>query len=127
MPTIAPGVDFTVTAREWRCKWSADSDKASLVALQETINKYLDQVKAVDGCQGVQRVVCGDCLDYKIITSVAADKFGDWEAKQFEPEGDVLKAMSEIPGVTSVETQTFTLAPMWLPTQQPKTTCCLVL
>ena len=45
MPTIVEGVDFDTVAREWRCKWSADGDKASLAAAQEAINGVLTQVK----------------------------------------------------------------------------------
>lgn len=65
MPVIAEGVEFDTIAREWRCKWSADNDKASLVAAQKAIDEILAQVKAVDGVVSVQRVVCGGCLDFK--------------------------------------------------------------
>lgn len=67
MPTIVEGVDFDTVAREWRCKWSADSDKASLAAAQEAINGVLTQVKvcarAARACESVRvqqaaRVVC---------------------------------------------------------------------
>ena len=60
----------------------------------------------------VQRVVCGGCLDFKVITSVAADDFGGWEEKGFAPEEDFLKKIKGIDGVTQCETQTFTLMPM---------------
>jgi hypothetical protein len=66
MPTIAQGVEFDTIAREWRCKWSADHDKASLVEAQKAIDSILAEVKAVDGCKSVQRVVCGGCLDFKV-------------------------------------------------------------
>jgi hypothetical protein len=66
MPVIAEGVEFDTIAREWRCKWSADNDKASLVAAQKEINEVLAQVKGVDGVKSVQRVVCGGCLDFKV-------------------------------------------------------------
>jgi hypothetical protein len=38
MPMIAEGIDFDTTAREWRCKWSADNDKASLVEARKAID-----------------------------------------------------------------------------------------
>jgi hypothetical protein len=66
MLMIAEGIDFDTTAREWRCKWSADNDKASLVEAQKAIDSILADVKAVDGCKSVQRVVCGGCLDFKV-------------------------------------------------------------
>lgn len=39
------GVNFDVVAREIRCKWSVDNDKASLVALQATLEKHIDALK----------------------------------------------------------------------------------
>jgi hypothetical protein len=48
----------------------------------------------------------------KVITSVDAEKFGDWEAAGFAPEGKFLTAVSELEGITTVETQTFTIMPM---------------
>lgn len=66
MPTIAQGVEFDTIAREWRCKWSVDNDKASLVEAQKAIDSILAEVKTLDGCKSVQRVVCGGCLDFKV-------------------------------------------------------------
>jgi hypothetical protein len=59
-------VDFDTVAREWRCKWSADNDKLSLAEAQKALNQVLDDIKAVDGFQKVDRVVCGGCLDFKV-------------------------------------------------------------
>ena len=53
MPNITPNVEFNNVAREWRCKWSEDNDKASLVALQENLNKFLATVKEKAG-EGVK-------------------------------------------------------------------------
>ena len=72
MNTIVNGVEFNTVAREWRCKWSADADKASLEAAQKVLDEYKAQVKAVAGVKNVQRVVCGGCLDFKVITSLDA-------------------------------------------------------
>lgn len=66
MINIAEGVDFDTIAREWRCKWSPDDDKASLVAAQKALEEVLDEVKAVEGVKKVDRVVCGGCLDFKV-------------------------------------------------------------
>lgn len=54
MGTITTGVEFDTIAREWRCKWSEDNDKAALAQAQAELNKVLEAVKAVDGVKGVQ-------------------------------------------------------------------------
>ena len=145
MPEICDGVSFDTVAREWRCKWSADNDKASPAAAQKALSEALPELKALAGFKGdascrisccdcaacvtpggypsrlpltttpsvagVQRVVCGGCLDFKVITSLNAEQFGDWEGKAFAPEAAFLEKLKGIPGITNVETQTFTLMP----------------
>ena len=54
MPEIAAGVSFDTVAREWRFKWSADDDKASLAAAQKLLTEHLATVKAVKGVKSVQ-------------------------------------------------------------------------
>lgn len=76
--TITTGVEFDTIAREWRMKWSPDHDKKSLQQVQETLNKFTTSLKQIDGVKSVQRIVCGGCLDYKVIVSLSADKFGAW-------------------------------------------------
>merc|ERR1712238_361056 len=112
MVTIAEGVEFDTVAREWRCKWSNESDSASLVAAQKLLNSVIDSVKSVDGVKSVQRVVCGGCLDFKVITSLPGDKFEQWEKASFAPEAEFLEKLRAIEGISTVETQTFTLMPM---------------
>ena len=112
MGQITPNVGFDTIAREWRAKWSPDADKASLAAAQEELNKVLPTLKGLKGSKGVQRVVCGGCMDFKVITSVSADDFGAWEAAGFQPEKDFLAALEKIDGISNVETQTFTIMPM---------------
>jgi len=85
MVTITEGVEFDTIAREWRCKWSADNDKKSLQEAQKALDDVLVDLKKVAGCKQVQRVVCGGCLDFKVIASFPADKFGDWESKPPHP------------------------------------------
>mmetsp|Transcript_7093 Transcript_7093/g.11265 ORF Transcript_7093/g.11265 Transcript_7093/m.11265 type:complete len:114 (+) Transcript_7093:106-447(+) len=109
MPEICEGVSFNTIAREWRCKWSGDNEKSSLVKLQKELNAVTSQLKAVKGVKNVQRVVCGGCLDFKVITALSEDTFGDWEKAEFAPEKDFLAAIKAIDGVTVVETQTYTL------------------
>jgi len=112
MGTIAEGVEFDTVAREWRCKWSADDDKKSLVEAQKALKEVLADIKAVDGFKKVDRVVCGGCLDFKVITSLPADKFGAWEESKFAPEEAFLAKLKAIDGISTVETQTYTIMPM---------------
>jgi len=85
---------------------------ASLQAAQKALESVLAEVKAVEGVTGVTRTVCGGCLDFKVSTSLSADKFGDWEEKKFAPEADFLKKLEGIDGISMIETQTFTIMPM---------------
>lgn len=106
---IAEGVEFDTIAREWRCKWSPDNDKKSLVEVQKVLDKYIPKVKSIDGVKSVERIVCGGCLDFKIITSLEEGKFGAWAETEFQPEADIIKALESIKGVSVIETQTYTV------------------
>jgi hypothetical protein len=108
MVTITDGVEFDTVAREWRCKWSGDDDKKSLQELQKVLNESKAEIKKIDGAK-VQRIVCGGCLDFKVVISLPESKFGDWEGKGFAPEESFLEKIKKIDGVTLVETQTYTL------------------
>ena len=109
MPDITSNVSFDTVAREWRLKWSGESDKASLVAVQDVLSSFESKIKAVAGVKRVQRIVCGGCLDFKVIVALDAGAFGAWEGAAFEPEAAFLAAVTAIPGVSSVETQTYTI------------------
>lgn len=78
MVTITDGVEFDTIAREWRLKWSPDNDKKSLAAAQQTLSIFSSSLKSIDGVKSVQRVVCGGCLDFKVITALSADKYAAW-------------------------------------------------
>ena len=93
-------------------KWSTDSDKVSLAAAQKTLDSMVSELKGIEGVKSVQRVVCGGCLDFKVIVALPADKFGSWEQRQFAPEEKFLTAVKAIPGISTVETQTYTLMPV---------------
>lgn len=45
MNKLAPGVEFNTIAREWRFKWSADSDKKSLASAQQTLQLFKGALK----------------------------------------------------------------------------------
>ena len=103
---LTPSVSFDTIAREWRCKWSPEDDKASLEAAQQVLAKHLADIKAVTGVKSVQRTVCGGCLDIKVATALGDSDFGAWEEAGFSPEATVLEELKAIPGITLVETQT---------------------
>ena len=109
MPAITDNVIFDTIAREWRCKWSPDNEKASLSAAQQALAGVLPAIKAIDGAK-VQRVVCGGCLDFKVVVSLPAEKFGKLEEAKIED--GFLNALRAIPGCTNVEAQSYTLMPM---------------
>jgi hypothetical protein len=106
---VMPFVKFDNIAREWRCKWSEDSENASLMAVQAKLEDVLADVSSIEGVASVQRVVCGGCHDFKVVTKLPAKAFQEWEKSEFAPEADFLAAIKAIPGITGVETQTYTL------------------
>ena len=114
MVTITEGVEFDTIAREWRCKWSADDDKKSLAELQKVLDKTKAEIKAIDGVKSVQRIVCGGCLDFKVVVALPEPKYGAWESAGHAPEAAFLKKIKGIAGVSVVETQTYTLMPVEL-------------
>eukprot|EP01041_Mallomonas_annulata_P001868 gene1868-3623_t len=112
MTSIADGVEYNTVAREWRLKWTADEEKSSLVHAQKAFDTLSDEIKGVHGVKNIQRVVCGSCNDFKVIISLPKTKFSEWEAANFSPEEKFISTVSAIPGVTNVETQTYTLMSM---------------
>ena len=76
------------------------------------MGEVADELKKIDGVKGVTRTVCGGCLDFKVATSLEADKFGAWEEAKFAPEETFLEKLKAIDGISVVETQTFTLMPV---------------
>ena len=90
-------------------KWSADDDKQSLKSIQLALDTLLPQIKAIEGLASVQRVVCGGCLDFKLVVALPVDKWGAWEATKFAPEEQFFTAVKTIPGVSTIETQNYPL------------------
>jgi hypothetical protein len=104
--SVSNKVQFDTLAREWRCKWSADNDKAALDAVQAEVDAILPQIKAIEGFKKVDRVVCGGCSDYKLIISFHAAGFANLEAANLEAA--FLAKIGAIEGISQVETQTYT-------------------
>mmetsp|Transcript_17453 Transcript_17453/g.20916 ORF Transcript_17453/g.20916 Transcript_17453/m.20916 type:complete len:148 (-) Transcript_17453:91-534(-) len=109
VPLANGAMSFDQVCREWRCKYTGDkSDSESLEAIAKVVDEYLPQIKAVSDGVTVNRLVCGSCLDFKLMTTVPLDDFGPWEEKEFAPEGEFLAKIKAIEGVSQVETQTIT-------------------
>ena len=51
-------------------------------------------------------------MDFKVVTALDAGAFGEWEGAKFAPEESFLEKLKAIPGISVVETQTYTLMPM---------------
>jgi hypothetical protein len=50
---------------------------------------------------------------YQVITSVSAgDKFNAWKESDFAPESEFLTKLKSIDGLSTIETQTYTIMPM---------------
>ena len=107
----APRADGAPAA-QWAASPEEAADKAPLAASQKVLDKHLATLKGLKGVKEVKRVVCGGCYDFKIITALAEPDFGAWEGAAFAPEAEVLAELKAIPGVTQVETQTFTFMSM---------------
>jgi hypothetical protein len=112
MGSVAENVEFDTIAREWRCKWSPDNDKKSLVKAQKALEDIKGELEKVDGFSESKRIVCGECMDFKIITPLPASKFEGWSEKQFSPEKDFLDKLRAIDGISQIETQTYTFMPV---------------
>eukprot|EP00036_Acanthoecidae_sp_10tr_P007353 CAMPEP_0182916364 /NCGR_PEP_ID=MMETSP0105_2-20130417/894_1 /TAXON_ID=81532 ORGANISM="Acanthoeca-like sp., Strain 10tr" /NCGR_SAMPLE_ID=MMETSP0105_2 /ASSEMBLY_ACC=CAM_ASM_000205 /LENGTH=112 /DNA_ID=CAMNT_0025053311 /DNA_START=32 /DNA_END=370 /DNA_ORIENTATION=+ len=112
MPEITAGVSFDTVGREVRCKWSPDNDKASLAACQKVLETFLPKLKAVDGVKSVQRLVCGDCFDFKVLVSVEEPKFGGFMEANADTEAAIVGELGKIDGVQMVDTQTITVMPV---------------
>ena len=105
---ITKGVEFDTVAREWRMKWSPENDKKSLQEAQAVLDATLAEVKALPGVNSVQRIVCGGCLDFKVMVTQPLEGYGPWEEAGHPPEADFIAKLKAIPGVSQVETQTIT-------------------
>ncbi len=112
MVKIAEGVEFNTIAREWRFKFDTKNEKKSLVSAQQTLNVFKPQLQKIPGVKSIQRIVCGGCLDFKVIVALSADKYGDWEKTGHAPESEFISAIKAIDGITQLETQTYTIEPV---------------
>ncbi|KAI2511432.1 hypothetical protein MHU86_2868 [Fragilaria crotonensis] len=102
-------MSFNRVCREWRCKYEGDkATSESLEAIAKVVDEFLPEIKKISEGVTVNRLVCGACLDFKLMTTVPLDDFGPWEASGYAPEAEFLEKIKSIPGVSQVETQTIT-------------------
>ena len=119
--------DDAGVCREWRCKYEGDkATSASLEACSKVLDEYLPELKKIDGVtvnRAVQclttmawthrsindtGLVCGGCLDFKVMVTQPLEGYGPWEEAGHPPEADFIAKLKAIPGVSQVETQTIT-------------------
>ena len=109
VPLANGSMSFDRVCREWRCKYTGDkSDSESLEAIAGVVAEYLPELKKLSPDVTINRLVCGACLDFKLMTTVPLSDFGPWEASGYAPEAEFLEKLKAIPGVSQVETQTIT-------------------
>mmetsp|Transcript_30447 Transcript_30447/g.48808 ORF Transcript_30447/g.48808 Transcript_30447/m.48808 type:complete len:155 (+) Transcript_30447:68-532(+) len=113
---ICEEVHYNTLAREWRCKWSEEDQKRSLTECQRVLEEVVvPALRKVHGLLSVQRVVCGESKDFKVICKMSLDAFEDWATLSFFPEEKVVEAFYAIDGISKIECQTYTLEPVFGP------------
>jgi hypothetical protein len=107
--SIAEGVEYDTMTREWIATYSLEGDKSSLVACQLALESVVEDIYEVDGFKSVQRLVCEDDKEFRVITNVDATKFQEWENDDFFPEDVFFEMLSVIDGVQDVKARTSTM------------------
>ena len=109
VPLANGAMSFNRVCREWRCKYDGDkATSASLEAIAKLVDENLPDIKKASDDMTVNRLICGGCLDFKLMMTVPLADFGPWEEAGFPPEEAFLAALTAIDGVSVVETQTIT-------------------
>ena len=102
-------MEFDRVCREWRCKYTGDkATSESLEEISKVVDEYLPAIKGISDGVKVNRLVCGSCLDFKLMITVPLEDFGGWEESGHAPEAEFLEKLKAIDGVSQVETQTIT-------------------
>jgi hypothetical protein len=72
VPLANGAMSFDRVCREWRCKYTGDkATSESLEAISKLVDEYLPEIKASSSDATVNRLVCGACLDFKLMTTVS--------------------------------------------------------
>ncbi|KAG7367201.1 hypothetical protein IV203_029871 [Nitzschia inconspicua] len=109
VPLANGAMSFNRVCREWRCKYEGDKGTSkSLEAIANAVEEFLPDIKKASKDITVNRLVCGSCLDFKLMMTVPLEDFGPWEESGFAPEKEFLDKIKAIDGVSQVETQTIT-------------------
>ena len=109
VPLANGSMSFNRVCREWRCKYDGDkATSASLEAIAKLVDENLPDIKKASDDMTVNRLICGGCLDFKLMMTVPLADFGPWEEAGFPPEESFLEGLKAIEGVSVVETQTIT-------------------
>lgn len=80
VPLANGAMSFNRVCREWRCKYEGDkSTSESLEAIAKVVDELLPEIKKASKDATVNRLVCGSCLDFKLMTTVPLEDYGKWE------------------------------------------------
>ena len=64
-------MEFDRVCREWRCKYTGDkATSESLEEISKVVDEYLPTIKGISDGVKVNRLVCGSCLDFKLMITV---------------------------------------------------------
>ena len=72
VPLANGAMSFDRVCREWRCKYEGDkATSESLEKIAGLVEEYLPELKKVSKDATINRLVCGGCLDFKLMTTVS--------------------------------------------------------
>jgi len=114
--TLVPGVDAGVLGREWRCTFADGGggeggliNSKALEEAQKVLDGKMESLKGIAGVQGINRIVCGGCKDFKVIITANLDEFTAWEEGGYLPEKEFLDELRAIEGISNVDVQKYTI------------------
>lgn len=82
VPLANGAMSFNRVCREWRCKYEGDKGTSpSLEAIANAVDEFLPEIKKASKDMTVNRLVCGSCLDFKLMMTVPLEDFGPWEER----------------------------------------------
>ena len=80
VPLANGAMSFNRVCREIRCKYTGDKGTSeSLEAIAGVVDELLPEIKKASKDIKVNRLVCGACLDFKLMMTVPLEDFGPWE------------------------------------------------
>ena len=80
VPLANGAMSFNRVCREIRCKYTGDKGTSeTLEAIAGVVDELLPEIKKASKDIKVNRLVCGSCLDFKLMMTVPLEDFGPWE------------------------------------------------